>query len=885
MSSLAGKLFGWLLRSFPEQRRGRYGAEMRDAFQRQTAALVRERGRLSALRFVMLSYIDVVHTGFQERARENRRYPLSKDGWLTGLGLDLRHAVRSLSNSWTFTGVCLASLAIGLAINAILVLFMNLTFDPPRAVKADGAVELLITTGGRNLDDLWSYPDFADVKRTQTGLELSAFVTGTRDLRADSVNGGGPVNVLYVSANYFQVLGVAIAPGRGFTPEEDQVGSEPPVIISNRFWRNRLNNDPAIVGRTLRLNRQIARVVGVAPAGFDGHSAGHSAEVWLPLWTHPAVNASSPIRTDRGADWLEVVGRLQRDVSITQANRAVQSVMAGIAEAHPASNKDRRAIVVPYTVQGGGNAHEGLLARTMFLGLSGMVLFVVCLNLTGMVTVRTAARQRELALRLAMGSSRMRLMRHLLMESAVIALLGGLLSSLLMAVLLRVMGAQVGQPIPVDVTITAVAVCVGLSALTTIVIGLSPALRFSRPALLASLKEDAGSGKRRSGRIHKIATSVQTAIALPLLIINGMFLQGTRVMSEGDYGFKVDNLLVAKIDLDVEGYPEHAVESFLRQARERVDAVPGVTAVTIGDAVPLDYERRSRRLSRAGEEEYVYAGATRITENYFETIGTPILLGRSILPTDVRTAEAVAVVTKSLAERLWPGQNALGRRVRYGFDRSSQTEVTVVGVVADVAGSSHESAPTNIFVSLWQQPTRRITLVTRVSSQSVIPEIRRALIELDPNMTRPVILTSRALIEGAKREIYAGTAFVGGLSVLTLLLAAIGVYGVVAFAVATRTREIGLRMAVGASRVSVLRMVLLDGVKLAVPGIVVGSLVAAFLAHAILERWYAYLKMATLNPVVLVLGASVALLTVLFACSMPARRAASVQPMEALRVD
>ena len=881
MGSLAGRFFAVLLKAFPGHRRARYGAEMQDAFERQFSQ-ERAQSVWRALHFAQSAYLDLLQSGWRERRHDERKYPLHNDGWLTGVSLDLRHAVRSLSSSWTFTVVCVISLAVGLAINAIIVLFMNETFNPPRAVDPENAVELVVTTEGRVLDDRWSYPDFVDVQRAIRGLSVTGFASGVRNLRLDDIDAGN-VGVLYVSANYFRTLGVQIAPGRPFAPEEDRVVAEPPVIVSYRFWRDRLGGNP-ILGRSLRLNRTVHRVVGIAPPGFKGHNASHLVDVWVPLWSHPYLGATSTFHTDRGTDWLEVIGRLERGTSLSQAKTAVHSIMTGVAQAHPATNQDRRAIVLPYTYQGSGTGGEAIVLKAMIFGLAGMVLFVVCLNVAGMVLVRTATRERELALRIAMGSSRLRLIRHLMTESTLLALLGGLFSTLVMFILLRIIEARFNQPIPGDIPITVATVCLGLSVLTTFIFGLAPALKFSRPGLVGSLKESAGGGKRRSGRIHKIATSVQTALALPLLVVNGMFLQGTLAMGEGDYGFELDHLLVSTIDLDVEGFTDREADQFLGAVRERLAAVPGVRAVSIADAVPLDYMPRSQRVSRAGEIEYTMAGTSRVTENYFATIGTPIVQGRAIEAGDRDGALAVAVVTKSLAQQLWPGQNALGRRLTTGLDRNA-AEVTVVGVSADVAGASHESEPKNIFVSLRQQPSKQVKIVTRVSSESVLPAIRNALREVDPDLTAPSIISLRAIMEAQKREIYFGTAFVGGLSLLTLLLAALGVYGVVAFAVAGRTREIGIRMAVGASRPRVLGMVVWDGVRLALPGIIVGSAVAVFLTHGILQSWYNYLQLPTLDPVILAAGALTALGVVVFASSMPARRAASVEPSEALRRD
>jgi predicted permease len=802
-------------------------------------------------------------------------------GHLVGLGLDFRHAVRGLTKSWTFTAVCLTSLAIGVAINAIIFLFAKRTFDPPAAVTATNAVELLMLTRGLALDDLWSYPDVMDVRRADTGMDIAGFSVGWRNLRRDDGADGGPISVMYSSANYFRVLGVGVERGRGFLPEEDDAITDVPIVISHSLWRSRLGSDPQVVGRTLIVNRARYHVVGVAASGFDGHSAGHNVDAWLPLREHPLLRSESSTLTDRGAGRFELIGRLRNGTSIARADGALKGVMQGLADAHPSTNAIRSATVVPYSVQGGGDS--GSIAKALFLSMSGMVLLVVCMNVAGMVLVRTAARERELALHLAIGSSRLRLVRHLMMESAVIAVLGSLLSIGFVWLVLRLLAWWSEQSIPLDFISPVVPVCLGLSFATTLAIGLSPALRYSRLEILPSLKDDVGGGRRRSSRIHHFATSVQTAVALPLLVINGMVLQGTKLMDVADYGFDQDQLLVATLDFDAEGFSDDHIEPFLRQLRESVSTLSGVASVSVADGVPLDYGGRTRRLSRAGEQGSVWIQGTRVDERYFDTIGAPLLRGRGFEQRDRSGSEAVAVVTQSLAGQLWPGQEALGQRVVCGFDRPGNQELTIVGIVADVVGSSHESPPTNIYVPIWQHPAKRVMLVVRAPSEAVAPAIADVAAQIDPALTKPAVVTARSLMADAKSEINSMNIFIGGLSVLTLMLAAVGVYGVIAFAVAHRTREIGVRMAMGASRRRVVQMVLGEGVKLAVPGVVVGSLLSAALVQAVLGEWYNYFDRSAIDFVQLSAGAAVALMVVLLASSMPARRAAGVQPMEALR--
>ena len=876
-------LYTLCLRAFPAHHRARYGREMLELFEREHTTLVREQGASAALRFTVDACFDAVSAGWGERRRETlMQSRFEGNGRFVGIGLDLRHGLRALTKSWTFTAVCLTSLAIGIAINAILLLFMQQTFDPPRGVRAEGAVGVLVLTRGLALEDTWSYPEFLDLKNANTGIDLTAYGLGTRNVRRDDGADGGRVGVMYVSANYFRTLGMNLPLGRGFMPEEDTpVAAGASAVISDSLWKSRFGGDPAVIGRELTLNRTTYRIVGVTPRGYDGHYAGNNEDVWLPLWEHPLLRPGATAPADRSAERFEIIGRLREGVTIAQADAAIKGVMQNLAQVHPATNAERSAVVVPYTVQGEGDA--GRVAKTIFFALSGMVLLVVCMNVAGMVLVRTAAREKELALHLAIGASRLRLVRHLMTESAIIALASSVLSIAFVWAVLRLVAWWMGTTMPDDLMQPVVKVCLGLSFAAMLAIGLSPALKYTRPEILPSLKDDVGGGRRRSSLIHRIATSVQTAVALPMLVVNLVVLQATKLMDVADYGFDQEQLLVGTLDLDADGMPVDQVEPFLRQLREQVATVSGVESVSVADALPLDYGGRARRLSRQGEDSYHWIQGTRVDERYFETIGTPLLRGRAFHQGDRLASEPVAIVTQSLAELLWPGEDALGRRVTYAFDGRTQRDLTIVGVVADVVGSSHESEPTNLYAPIWQHPTQRAMLVVRTPTDAVAPAIAAVAGRIDPALTKPAVVTARSLMAASKWEIHAGNTFIAGLCLLTLLLAALGVYGVIAFAVTNRTREIGVRMAVGASRQHVIGMVLGDGVKLALPGVAVGTVLAIVIVQAVLSEWYAYFDRSAIDPAILGAGIAVALSVVVFASSMPARRAASVRPMEALR--
>lgn len=817
------------------------------------------------------------------------------NGWLTGFGFDLKYAIRGLAKSRMFTLVCVLTLALGFGVDVTLMTLFDWANSPPPAVDTEGLVDVVVTNRGARAEDiggdLWSYPEFAELKRADTGMDLTAVARGEPTIGAAALDAraGGDVprvDAMYVSPNYFQTIGVEIARGRPFVAEERDASGEPPVVISHHTWEERLGADPGVLGRSLVLDGILYRVVGVTPEHFGGHRIG-GIDVWLPLWEYPFLRDGVGARTDRTANWLRLLGHLHEGTSLVQANGEVGAVMEGLAEAYPEISEFRGGDVVPYSKF--GEANEQIIGVGIVVhGLAALILMAICLNVAGMVLVRSAMRERDLALRLALGSGRMRLIRYLMAESGVVAAAGGVIAMLTGFAALRLFEFYTSFPVPTEQYLTAVGVSLALAIVAMLVIGLSPAIKFSRPALLRSLKDDVGGGGRRSGRIHRIATSAQTALAIPILVIIGLLLQATRFSDQGNYGFEPANLFSSRIDLSTARYSLEQVEVFARRLRASVAPLPGVQSVSIADGIPLDYDQNFRRVvAVAGPGNPVLTETTRIGPDFFETIRTPIVRGRTFGSGDRAGSERVVIMTERLAGTLFPGQDALGRRIVFAFD-SGAKEMMVVGIAANVAGPSGMSFGTrNIFVPLSQHPTNRIMLVVRAASESpaLANAIEDLVVRIDPELERPQAVTSHSLIAQEKRTAWSISLFLGLPTFVLLLLAALGVHGVVTFWVANRTREFGIRMAVGASRLRVLVMVLTDGAKLALPGIVVGALLGSWLGRQIMAGWYAFLGRSALDPAVLAFAAGTALAIVLLASSIGARRAASVEPMKALRRD
>jgi putative ABC transport system permease protein len=803
---------------------------------------------------------------------------------------DIRFAVRGLARTPAFTVVALLSLALGIGTFAAgFSLVQETWLRPVPGVKGDEVVEILVIRRGAEFDT-WAYPDFKDLREAETPFRT---LVGWRERNGTltTAQGGEPVRMMYVSADYFRALGVVPALGRDFSPSEDEgPGAHPVAVVSHDMWRERLGGNQDVLGMVLTLNQDPCTVVGVAPAEFKGHRVlKPGVEVWVPLMQDPWVAGADPLTEDRSWTWLRVLGWLKGSATLDEANAALQTVMGRLAEADPESNEDRSARAYAFGPVPAAGRAESLMGTSLVFAVLGIVLLIICGNVTGMVLARDVTREKELAVRMALGSGGRRLARLLMVEAVILASLGGGLGLLLGVWGVGVLASLVpgAPPMVFRPEAPVLGVVLGLTVATALAVGLSPAIRFSRPGLVSSLREAGGGGGRRAGRIHRIAASAQTGVALVLLVSCGLFLRALGVMAHKDLGFQPEGILTTRMDLSQHGYgsPELATP-FLEEVRERLSQLPGVTSVSIADGMPLDLVGNFTRVAPSDGAEEGASGIqvefTRADEGFFETVGTPLLRGRGFLATDDAASEPVAVISESIATRLWPGQEAVGRRIRTTLSRDPERDFTVVGVVPEVSSSRATESWPNVFLSLRQNHGSRVMVLVRATGDPAATSraVQRALLRAEPGLPFPTIETSESLVarstQGQRMSAWLG----GGLSILALLLSAIGLYGVVAFSVSSRTREIGLRMAVGATRKTVLRGVLRDTVRLALPGLAVGCLLAVGTAAVLRSE---LLGLGPLDPVAFLGSAAVLFVVVLLAGLVPARRAAAIHPMQALR--
>jgi len=821
---------------------------------------------------------------------------------------DLKLAVRSLAKARAFTFVCVISLGIGMTPVIAVPFGVRVLTRAPPGLDTDTLVELVTTPqGSRRATGLWSYPDYVDLQEANIGASLIGWAPAGAEVTLDPSHGGKTgADAMYVSPNYFTVLGVPLAQGPGFPGINDT--TDPVVVLSHTFWQRRLGSDPGAVGKFLTVNKVPHTVVGIGPPTFGGHLGAQTNDLFIPLEGHPRVMADATVRFDRAKEWVHIHGRLAPGIDIVQARGAVSAVTAQLSKEHPATNEDKLGTVEPYHPIGSLDAEDLNVVRTVLQTLATLPLLVICLNITGMVQVRSAMRERELSIRQAIGASRQRLMQQLLAESVVLAALGATLASLVLFNMPSVLAWWVGEPLPepfanaLRLDLWMFALVTGMCLATSLVFGWLPAARFSRPVIITVLKDDAGTGGTRAGRLQRVATALQVAIATPLLILSGMTLDRVRATATDHLGFESELLYAAPLRLDAVEPGNAWVR--VQGAREMLARAGGVAAVTVADGLPLDFRYRITRVSTIpaehGAPTIVAAHVTRVGEGYLETMGIPLIRGRQFGVEDGAGAENVTIVSKPLAERLFPGDDPLGRRVIFGAGEHTERMLTIVGVSADFPTSQMSTNRAQLLLPLAQHSdvekdsvdvnddlggVAKLMLVARsvpgAQPKAMTAALEAVLRDLDPDFEPASIVTGVWLRENSVNDFLNQSAVAGIVGGVLLLLAALGIYGVVGLMVATRIREIAVRVALGASRRQVMGMVLFDVLKLALPGVFVGLLLAVAFVRLNGEDFG--ISLSHFEPLAYAAGCAIAVLIALLASLAPARRAASVQPMVAMR--
>ena len=833
---------------------------------------------------------------------------------LRSIRRDLAHAARSLAKDRVFTLVCVISLGIGMGAFVALATFSRAIAAPAHGIDTAGLTELLVLPRGPLLGkagqwalEKWSYPDYQTLRGVDTGMAITGWTMEFSQVGARTPDDAAPPRVatLYVSANYFSTFGVSLARGSGFDPAvDDAAPAEPHVVLSNDFWRNRLAADPDIIGKSVAINGIPHAVVGIAPEDFQGHFHPFQAPnslLFVPLERHPRLKTTPSLRADRTVDWVRIHGRLNPGIDVTRANALVSATMTGLAQQYPSSNEFKAATVEPYTSQGAVTRRESRRVTAVILAMAGAVLVIVCLNISGMMLVRGARRERELCIRAALGADRRRLLQQLLFEAVLLAFAAGTLSAfVLFGIPAIVVGWWIGVPVPPEIDLDAVGVAIasGLCLVVSLLFGLLPAVRFSRPNLVGALKEDAAGGGRTI-RMHRVAAMVQIAIAVPFLVISGAMLDRVRT---AELGFATDGLAAARLPATVGA--EREAGFTIRRVRDTLQQASGVRSVAVADGMPVDFDERLFRVG-AKDARFVTAHVTRVGENFLETIGARLLRGRTISADDRLLAAPVAVISQPLADQLFPAAEALGERLTLTLDEGRTQEFTIVGVSADFATSQLTTERPQILLPLpdvsaggvakAEAPASTVFVIVR-GAPGDEPKLKAALetmlrdlsVEALPGVAFPGIVTGQDLVKKSLGDLIAestAVAFAGG---IVLVLAALGIVGVVGFMVVTRTRELAVRMALGATRPGVFGLIVSDIVKLAIPGVAGGIVLGAVLIRTMEDVMGTPLTvgptpLGVMEPVIYVAASTIAVSVALLAGLPAARRATTIQPMVAIR--
>ena len=801
---------------------------------------------------------------------------------------DIRYGLRSLLKHPTFTAIAIVTLALGIGANTAIFTVVNAVVLRPLPYQDSEQLAMLWTTKDTNQEQPFSFADYSDLKSQAQSFSAIGAASPLWNFILTGDSEPEPIQGLYVSANLFELLRVAPEKGRGFTADEDRAGGPPVVIISRGLWERRFGADPNAIGRSMSIGDTTATVVGIMPAEFQFLEP--AAELWVPLMQNQFASSARQVRL------LSVVGRLNDGVQVGQANAELANIARRLESEYRDSNSGVGLRVVPLHEQVTGKVRPALW---LLFGAVGLVLLIACANIINLMLVRSAARHREIAVRAALGAGRWRLLRQLLTESITLSVLGGAAGVLLGSWGVNALLALNPVPLPgynkISVDLTVLAFTFVASVVTGIVFGLAPAWQTLRFDLHSALKEGgrgavADSGQRRLSSLLVIA---EMAMAVVLLIGAGLLLRSFAHLLDVKPGFTTENLLTMQIGLPNNAYqqPQKRV-AFMQQLETSLRGAPEVTSVGFVTRLPLMSTLNNITTFLAIEGREVPAGERpeidfrRASTGYFQTMGIPLLSGRLVTEQDVANNSHFVMINDAMAKRFWPGEDPVGKRISTIVSSGQQIPwQTIVGVVGNVRhlGLDIEPRPEIYYHTNTQPPFGPVVVIRTTSDPQRLISIARAKIrELDRDVPISNVNTMEQLVAQSVAQRRFGMFLLGIFALLALLLAAIGIYGVVSYTVTQRTQEIGVRMALGASASDVLKMVLRNGMSLALIGVGLG-LVGAFGLTRLMSRLLFEVKPTDVTTFTLV---SVGLIVVaLLACYLPARRAMKVDPLEALRYE
>ena len=835
---------------------------------------------------------------------------VSRDMWavrsIETLFQDLRYGARMLLKNPGFALIAAFTLALGIGANTAIFSFVNaLLLRPLKGVSDPEQLVQVVTTFNNRTFDQVSYPNYLDYSQQNTtlsGLAMHQHVpmSLSEERNAELITGA------MVTGNYFETLGVKAEVGRLIMTADGQGdGANPVAVLSYNLWRNRFGADPNIIGRGIRLNNYAFTVLGVASGGFVGTVNGEAVDVWVPVTMWRQANPQlARLSVSWKVDWfksrdsrfLSAFGRLKPGVTIEQAQAEFSTIVQRLKQTYPETNQ--KAGVRLTTGLGLSSDARGQMSEFVRfpLVIVGIVLLIACANVAGLLLARANARRKEIGIRLALGASASRIIRQLLTESVLLALIGGFLGVFVAIGLSqwlrtslpdRLLRMPLKFDLELDVRVLGFTIFV--SVLTGLLSGLAPAWHSARHDLIPTLKDQSGSGPRLGQTSFRgVLVIAQIALSLVLLIAAGLCVRTLQNTQEINVGFDTERVLTARVDLVRQQYSETQGRQFFGQLLERIAAIPGIQSASFAHDLPLTGDHSSTGIypeNRPDENSRVQVSYNIVTPQYLETVSIPLLLGRPFSVQDSPQSPMVAIINETLAQRVWPNENPIGKRFRFSDTKGDQPLIEVIGVAHDAKGAKlFDAPPPNLYLHFTQRYQGQMVLHLRANGQpeKFIAAMRQEIAKLDPRLPVYDVKTLASYRKDALTPQRLTALLVSGFGGLATLLAMIGLYGVMAATVSQRTREIGIRMALGAQARDVIRLIVGQGMKLAMTGTLIGLASAWALTRLMKSLLF---RVSATDPLTFIVITLLLAIVALLACWIPARRAAKVDPITALRFE
>ena len=809
---------------------------------------------------------------------------------MAGLLRDVRCALRQLRKSPGFWIATVLMLALGICANSTVFSWIDGTMLHPIPGARETSSLVSVLRGEWNISPAppLSYLDYRDLRERNHSFE--GILVYHHDWITLTGGGGAPrrIYIANVSSNYFDLLGVKPLLGRFFLPEEEtRPDAVPYVVLSYTLWKTRYASDPEIVGKSIEIARHPVTVIGVAPEGFLGAMPGIRQDVWATL--NPIGTAEWQM-THRGANWLNVLGRLRPGISRAKATQDLETIMRQIVAAYPNDHLGVNTITLDPLWRSPFGAN-GYMAATLpiLLAIAGMVLLLTCANVATLTLVRFVSRRREVAIRQSLGAGRVQLARQMVIEGMLVSLGAGMAALVMTAWTAKSFARFIpanSNPIALNGRMDQYVVVgiVLLSMLASVLCGAFPAWRSSRVPAAEVLKEESASvgGGSHNRRLLSGLVVMQIALSFALLVTSALFLRTLRNVAHADAGFEQDHVLTASVGLNIAGYSNDEAQVIRHRILDRVGALQGVTNASIADWVPMSFSRRTVEAYPEGyaprPHESLEVRRAEVSADYFETLGIPMIEGRAFLRDDNEKSPGVVILDQTAANHYWPGQDPLGKRLSIWGHL-----FTVVGVAKNSKHAFMSERPEPmLFMSYFQEADNEtiVHVKTRGIPADMAPAVERAIHEIDGRLPVFDVRTMRETTQMANIFVVMQSTLAGMFAVVALILAATGIYGVVAYRTELRTHEIGIRMALGAARADVLRLVLLQGIRLTAMGLVLGLALAFVLTR--FTRGFLYGVSAT-DPLTAACVGMLLAGIALAACCLPARKAVHVDPVTAIR--